>query len=78
MSQNGKIFDPHSGINDLKNKKIKFIGNPDQRIKEDYLRILRFIRFSIEYSNFDFDKETLRAIQKNLSGITKNFKRKNL
>tara|TARA_Y100000816_G_scaffold269818_1_gene233055 strand:- start:431 stop:1678 length:1248 start_codon:yes stop_codon:yes gene_type:complete len=71
LDQNGKIFDPHSGINDLKNKKIKFIGNPDERIKEDYLRILRFIRFSIEYSNFDFEKETLRAIQKNLSGITK-------
>ena len=71
LSQNGKIFDPQSGVNDLKNKKIKFIGNPDERIKEDYLRILRFIRFSIEYSNFDFEKETLRAIQKNLSGITK-------
>ena len=71
LSQNGKIFDPQSGVQDLKRKKIKFIGNPDQRIKEDYLRILRFIRFSIEYSNFDFEKETLRAIQKNLVGITK-------
>ena len=64
LSHDGKIFDPQSGVNDLKNRKIKFIGNPDQRIKEDYLRILRFIRFSIEYSNFDFEKETLRAIQK--------------
>ncbi len=71
LDQNGKIFDPQSGVKDLKNKKIKFIGNPDERIKEDYLRILRFIRFSIEYSNFDFEQETLRAIQKNLSGITK-------
>ena len=32
---------------------------------------LRFLRFSIEYSNFDFNKETLRAIQKNLGGVTK-------
>ena len=71
LSQNGKIFDPQSGVNDLKIRKIKFIGDPDQRIKEDYLRILRFIRFSIEYSNFDFEKETLRAVQKNLIGITK-------
>ena len=71
LSHDGKIFDPQSGVNDLKNRKIKFIGNPDQRIKEDYLRILRFIRFSIEYSNFDFEKETLRATQKNLIGMTK-------
>ena len=71
LDSNGKIFDPQSGVKDLKNKKVKFIGNPDERIKEDYLRILRFIRFSIEYSNFDFEKDTLRAIQKNLSGIAK-------
>ena len=71
MSEKGKIFDPHLGVSDLKNKVVKFIGNPDQRIKEDYLRILRFVRFSIEYSNFDFDKEALRAIQKNLGGVTK-------
>ena len=71
MSVKGKIYDPHFGVHDLKNKIVKFIGDPDQRIKEDYLRILRFLRFSIEYSNFDFNKETLRAIQKNLGGITK-------
>ena len=71
LNQKGNIFDPQSGVSDLKNKKIKFIGDPDKRIKEDYLRILRFIRFSIEYSSFDFDKETLKAIQINLGGITK-------
>ena len=71
LDSNGKIFDPHSGVADLNSKKVKFIGRPDERIKEDYLRILRFIRFSIEYSNFDFEKNTLRAIQKNLSGIAK-------
>ncbi len=71
LNQKGNIFDPQSGVSDLKNKKIKFIGDPDKRIKEDYLRILRFIRFSIEYSSFDFDKATLKAIQINLGGITK-------
>jgi len=71
LDHRGKVFDPQSGVSDLKNKKIKFIGNPDDRIKEDYLRILRFIRFSIEYSNFDFDQETLKSIQINLNGIAK-------
>ena len=63
LDSNGKIFDPHSGVADLNSKKVKFIGRPDERIKEDYLRILRFIRFSIEYSDFDFDKETLKSIK---------------
>ncbi len=71
LDQKGKLFDPQSGVSDLNKKKIKFIGNPDERIKEDYLRILRFIRFSIEYSNFDFDREILKSIQTNLNGITK-------
>ena len=39
---NGNIYDSENGIKDLKNKKIIFIGNPVKRIKEDYLRILRF------------------------------------
>ena len=71
LSHSGKLFDPQSGVSDLKEKKIRFIGDPDKRIKEDYLRILRFIRFSIEYSNFNFDKDTLTAIKVNLNGITK-------
>lgn len=62
----GKIFDPLSGINDLKNKKINFIGSADLRIKEDYLRILRYIRFSLEY-NFNIkDRITIRIINKNI------------
>ena len=69
LKQNGSIFDPQSGVSDLKKKKIKFIGNPEKRIKEDYLRILRFIRFSIEYESFDFESEALKAIQTNLNGI---------
>jgi len=62
----GKIFDPVSGIKDLKNKKINFIGRPDLRIKEDYLRILRFIRFSLEYNSNIKDHNIIRIINKNL------------
>ena len=48
LDQKGKIFDPQSGVQDLKNNVVKFIGDPNQRIQEDYLRIIRFIRFSIQ------------------------------
>ena len=43
--QDGTILDPLDGIADIANKRIKFIGDPHARIKEDYLRILRFFRF---------------------------------
>ena len=62
----GKIFDPLNGINDLKNKKINFIGSADLRIKEDYLRILRYIRFSLEYNSNIKDRNTIRIINKNI------------
>jgi poly(A) polymerase len=62
----GNIFDPVNGTLDLKNKKINFIGRADLRIKEDYLRILRFIRFSLEYNSNIKDKKILRVINKNI------------
>ena len=46
---NGKLYDYHNGIRDLKNGKINFIGNTKKRIQEDYLRILRFFRFYTYY-----------------------------
>ena len=71
LDQNGKIFDPHNGRRDLKEKKIKFIGKPQERIEEDYLRIIRFIRFSIQYKNFEKNKDTIKIIKKNIPGILK-------
>ena len=52
LNKKGKIFDPQQGINDLKNNIVKFIGDPQTRIEEDFLRILRFLRFSIQYNEF--------------------------
>ncbi len=46
----GNLFDPNDGVKDLKNGKIKFIGDPEKRVKEDYLRILRYVRFFLNYS----------------------------
>ena len=67
---NGNIFDPQNGKNDLKNKIVKFIGDPQKRIEEDYLRIIRFIRFKIMY-DFKLEPTTCKAIKLNLSGIKK-------
>ena len=67
---NGKIFDPQSGTADLRNRNIKFIGDPYKRIEEDYLRIIRFIRFSLEYES-QVEQTTVEAIKLNLDGIIK-------
>ena len=55
----GNLKDPQGGIKDLnrKNPIVKFIGDSERRIKEDFLRILRFIRFSIYYSNKFYIKD---------------------
>ena len=67
---NGKIFDPQMGTVDLKNNNVKFIGDPQKRIEEDYLRIIRFLRFKIMY-NSKVEPSTINAIKQNLDGIKK-------
>ena len=66
----GHLFDPFNGKDDLKKGLVKFIGNPEQRIQEDYLRILRYLRFFLSYSNYKHDPSILRVIKKNLGGIS--------
>ena len=67
----GNLFDPFNGIDDLKNGNVKFIGDANLRIKEDYLRILRYIRFFLNYSNNDHDQNIKKIIKKNIVGIKK-------
>ncbi len=67
------IYDYFNGIEDLKAGRVIFIKNPVARISEDYLRILRFFRFSCRYAK-EIDKEGLRACmqaKKNLSKLSK-------
>ena len=56
----GEIHDYFNGLADLKNHKVRFILDAKTRIQEDYLRILRFLRFSCNYA-YEFDKEDLEA-----------------
>jgi len=67
----GRIFDPYNGVSDLKSGKLKFIGSPKERIQEDYLRILRYFRFFIQYSKSDHEIETIQAIKQNINGLNK-------
>ena len=65
----GNLFDPFNGKKDLDDGLIKFIGDPTKRIKEDYLRILRYIRFFLNYSRNKHDKNIVKIIKQNLSGL---------
>ncbi len=67
---NGNLFDPFDGKKDLEDGKIVFVGDAEKRIKEDYLRILRYIRFFSNYSKFSHDLNVQKAIKKNINGIT--------
>ena len=66
----GNLFDPFNGKKDLENGKINFIGDVEKRIKEDYLRVLRYLRFYLNYSKDKHDPKIIRIIKKNLSGVS--------
>ena len=63
---NEELFDPFNGKKDLENGYIKFIGEPDKRIKEDYLRILRYLRFYSNYSKHHHDTDVIKKIKINI------------
>ena len=66
----GNLFDPFDGKKDLENGKVNFIGDAEIRIKEDYLRVLRYIRFFLNYSKNKHDPKIIKIIKKNLSGFS--------
>ncbi len=59
LSPEGKLFDYHGGEADAKAGRLRFIGDADARIREDYLRILRLFRFHAHYGKAPLDKTTL-------------------
>ncbi len=61
----GNFYDYFNGKSDLENEIVRFIGDANQRIKEDNLRILRFFRFSCFYSNKKLDESGFLACSKN-------------
>ncbi len=67
--ENGTVFDYYNGIDDLEKGIVRFIGNAGQRIKEDYLRILRFFRFYSIFGKTDIDSKALKACIENKDGL---------
>lgn len=68
--KNRKIIDPYGGIKDLEHKILKTVGEPIQRFKEDYSRMLRAIRIACQL-DFRIDDETWTVIKKNIKNINK-------
>ncbi len=69
--RDGNLFDPYNGKKDLENGCVKFIGEAEKRIKEDYLRILRYVRFFLNYSKIPHNPEVIRTLKINIGGISK-------
>ena len=67
----GNLFDPFDGKNDLEKGEINFIGDVEKRIQEDYLRILRYLRFFLNYSKNPHNQKIIKIIKINISGIAK-------
>ena len=68
--KDGKVFDYNQGQDDLKKKIICFVGDPEKRVQEDYLRILRLFRFAICYG-FNYSDSSFLAAKKNVKWVAK-------
>jgi len=60
-AEDGKIYDYNGGVTDLKARRVRFVGDPRTRIREDYLRILRLFRFHAWYGKGELDRAALAA-----------------
>ena len=69
MDFEGNLYDYHGGMDDLQDKVTRFVGDPEERIKEDYLRTLRYFRFQGRLDTPTFDKDTMQAIASNTDGL---------
>ncbi|KZM49690.1 CCA tRNA nucleotidyltransferase [Labrenzia sp. OB1] len=65
----GRLYDPLDGLEDCLAGQVRFIGDPDARIREDYLRILRFFRIFAAYGEGDMDADGLGACLRQREGL---------
>lgn len=69
LSRDGRVHDPVGGMADLAARRVRFVGDPAVRIREDYLRILRFFRFHAEYGEGEPDPAGLAAAIRGRAGL---------
>jgi poly(A) polymerase len=70
-SADGTIRDHVEGLADIAARRVRFIGDPDTRIREDYLRILRFFRFHADYAEGPLDPAGLAACVRDRAGLAR-------
>lgn len=71
LDMSGCLYDFFNGSEDLEKKLIRFVGDPNERIQEDFLRILRYFRFYARYGcGQKYDRPTMDAIRSNLEGLS--------
>lgn len=68
-SKDGVLFDPVGGLDDISQHRVRFVGDADTRIAEDYLRILRFFRFTATYGKGQCDAAGLASCAKLRDGL---------
>jgi tRNA nucleotidyltransferase (CCA-adding enzyme) len=74
MTFDGVLIDPFGGAQDLNDGVVRFVGSADERIREDYLRILRWFRFYGRFANANnrsLQFESLESIRNNAAGLAK-------
>lgn len=68
--ETGEVLDPQEGLRDLKDRIVRAVGEPEKRFQEDYLRLLRAIRFAVAIQG-NIEKRTWDALCANAEGIQK-------
>jgi poly(A) polymerase len=69
--RDGKLYDPLGGLPDIPHRNVRFIGSAEERIREDYLRILRFFRFFAVFAEGEIDSVGLKACEQEKDGIAR-------
>lgn len=69
MTRDGTLYDYVGGLADIQARRVRFIGDAQKRIREDYLRILRFFRFTADYAEGPLDEVALHAAIAERAGL---------
>ena len=68
-ADDGEVFDYFGGLSDLEDRRVRFVGDPRTRIREDYLRILRLFRFHAWYGRGEIDEAGFLAAAAEKAGL---------